>query len=484
MTTILSIDQGTTGTTVVLYNEKSDIIGKAYREIPQLYPRPGWVEHDPEEIYRSVAEAVTELLEKYPGPVAATGITNQRETTVIWDKHTGKPVYNAIVWQCRRTAGECQKIKPHESMIRRKTGLPVDPYFSATKIAWILDHIGRPSVDSLLFGTIDTYLIWKLTQGAVHATDYSNASRSLLYNIHEKKWDDDLLTLFNIPNAILPEVKRSADDYGRIETIDGLKGTPILGVAGDQQAALFGQACFHPGQIKNTYGTGCFAVMNTGQSAIPSRQGLITTLAIDDACEPCFALEGSIFIAGAVIQWLRDELRIIDHAGESEALAQAVPDNGGVYIVPAFVGLGAPHWDMEARGIITGLTRGSNRNHLIRAALESMAYQSLDVISIMEKESGLPVSALAVDGGAAGNDFLMQFQADILKKPVIRPKVIESTSLGAAYLAGLKAKIWNTVSELQDLKTLERHFLPGMDEKKRLSLIGGWREAVRKALTK
>ncbi|MBU0991126.1 MAG: glycerol kinase GlpK [Proteobacteria bacterium] len=481
---ILAIDQGTTGTTVCLYNQKSEMIGKAYREIRQIYPKPGWVEHDPENIWSSVKDALKELLEKNPVKIAGIGITNQRETTVVWDKRTGKPVYNAIVWQCRRTSAQCQPLKVHEVSFREKTGLPVDPYFSATKIKWILDHSGVKDVNNLLFGTIDTYLIWKLTNGTVHVTDYTNAARTLIFNIKEKKWDDDLLDIMELPKSILPEVKKSIDDFGVVEAIDPIKGIPIYGVAGDQQAALFGQTCFRAGQIKNTYGTGCFAVMNTGDRNILSKNGLITTLAINGDGDPCFALEGSIFIAGAVIQWLRDELNIIDHAADSENLAKEVSDNGGVYIVPAFVGLGAPHWDMDARGIITGLTRGANRKHMVRAALESMAYQTMDVISIMEKESGIGVHELAVDGGATANNFLMQFQADIMNKTVIRPRIIESTSLGAAYLAGLKANVWKSSDELLNLKTIDHQFKPAMDGQTRQALIEGWQNAIRKALTK
>ena len=481
---ILAIDQGTTGTTVALFNQKGELIGKAYREIRQIYPRPGWVEHDPEDIWLSVVNGLAELMEQHNVPISAIGITNQRETTVIWDKTTGKPVYNAIVWQCRRTSDLCRSLKHHDTLFREKTGLPVDAYFSGTKIKWILNHTNNKADSNLLFGTIDSYLIWKLTNGKHHVTDFSNASRTLIFNIHEKTWDKELLKILDIPPSLLPRVQKSMDDFGVAEAIESIKGIPIYGVAGDQQAALFGQTCFDPGQIKNTYGTGCFAVMNTGDQAILSRNGLITTLAADSQGNPCFALEGSIFIAGALIQWLRDEIRLIDHAGQSEQLAQSVSDNGGVYIVPAFVGLGAPHWDMEARGLITGLTRGSNRAHIVRAAVESMAYQTMDVLSIMEQESGIHIDELAVDGGATANNFLMQFQADIIQKTVRRPAIIESTSLGAAYLAGLKANVWQSAQELIALKTIDRQFAPQMETSIRQNLVDGWAKALRKTLLK
>lgn len=481
---ILSIDQGTTGTTVALYNQKSELVGKSYKEITQIYPHPGWVEHDPEEIWQSVTLAIERICTKYPGKILAAGITNQRETTVIWDKKTGKPVYNAIVWQCRRTLDQCNILKEYEDKIKQKTGLPVDAYFSGTKIKWILDHINIKDTSNLLFGTIDTWLIWKLTGGEIHATDYSNASRTLIYNIIEKKWDQELCDIIKIPVSILPEVKKSIDDYGMVKTVEAIQNVPIYGVAGDQQAALFGQTCFNKGQIKNTYGTGCFVMMNTGENAIPSQKGLITTLAAQGNGDPCYALEGSIFIAGAVIQWLRDELQLIHEAKESEDAANRVSDNGGVYIVPAFVGLGTPHWEMEARGTITGLTRGSNKNHIIRAALESMAYQTMDVLSIMEQEAGTTIPELAVDGGAVANNFLMQFQADIIDRPVIRPGIIESTSLGAAYLAGLKAGVWKNPSELPQLKSIDRKFNPALKNEKRDLLVDGWQKAIRQTLAK
>ncbi len=480
---ILAIDQGTTGTTAILCDAGGQPVARAYREFKQIYPQPGWVEHDPLEIWQTVLETVSELLAARPGPITAVGLTNQRETTILWDAATGQPIYNAIVWQCRRTAAICDRLRPNEALFKQKTGLPLDPYFSGTKIKWLLDRAGTTRPERLLFGTVDTWLIWKLTGGRTHATDYTNASRTLLFNIHTKKWDAELCNLLEIPIDILPEVKNSAADYGVVESLPGLAGVPILGVAGDQQAALFGQTCFAPGQIKNTYGTGCFAVLNTGQQAIASTNGLITTLAIDENGRPCYALEGSVFIAGAAIQWLRDELGLLRHAGESEAAALAVPDNGGVYLVPAFVGLGAPYWDAQARGLITGLTRGANRNHLIRAALEAMAFQTYDVLAAMERETGIVIPALAVDGGATANNFLLQFQADILNKPVLRPACIESTSIGAAYLAGLQAGVWRG-GDMLNLKAIERRFDPAMPNARRQELLAGWHHALRQAMTR
>lgn len=480
---ILAIDQGTTGTTTVLCGQDGQIVDRAYRELPQIYPKPGWVEHDPMAIWQTVVETVEGIAARNEGRPAAIGITNQRETTIVWDRSTGEPIHNAIVWQCRRTAEICEGIRAHEELIRSKTGLPIDAYFSGTKVKWLLDHAERPSADGLLFGTVDSWLIWKLTQGQVHATDYTNASRTLLFDIHERQWDGELCDLLGVPTTILPDVRASANDYGTVQSIPALKGVPILGVAGDQQAALFGQCCFAKGEMKNTYGTGCFLLMNTGAVPIASQKGLITTLAADGNGGPCYALEGSVFIAGAAIQWLRDELCIIEHAAESEQAARAVEDNGGVYFVPAFVGLGAPHWDMAARGTIVGLTRGAGRNHLIRAALESMAYQTHDVVSIMEEETGVQVRELAVDGGAAANDFLMQFQADVTDRRVVRPAVIESTSLGAAFLAGLNAGVWHDSRELCDLREREREFVPAMDGSLREELLRGWHRALRQAMT-
>jgi glycerol kinase len=479
---ILAIDQGTTGTRSVLYNEQGQIVDKADRELRQIYPRPGWVEHDPMEIWQTVVATVRELCSRHKEKIVAIGITNQRETTILWDKKTGQPIHNAIVWQCRRTADLCEQLKPTEELFRRKTGLPVDAYFSGTKIKWLLEHAKGNQIEDLLFGTVDTWLIWKLTNGKVHATDYTNASRTMIFNIIEKKWDSELCDLLNIPPSILPEVKKSVADYGVVESIPEIAGVPIFSDAGDQQAALFGQACFGAGQIKNTYGTGCFLLMNTGQDAIFSKKGLVTTLAVDGKGEPCYALEGSVFIAGAAIQWLRDELKIIEKSGDSEQAALSVEDNGGVYMVPAFVGLGAPHWNMQARGVIVGLTRGANRNHIIRAALESMAYQTYDVLAAMEQETGIMADKLAVDGGAVDNTFLMQFQADILNKPVVRPSIIESTSLGVAYMAGLKAGVWKSSEELSRLKLIEREFIPSMDTQKRDELLKGWKKALRQAM--
>ncbi len=478
---ILAIDQGTTGTTTVLFDSNGQIVAKAYREFRQIYPQPGWVEHDPQQIWQTVIDTVDEICAKHTGPIAAVGITNQRETTIVWDKKTGIPLYNAVVWQCRRTAQHCAQLQDRAEWIRSRTGLPLDPYFSGTKIQWILQNADIPKGAQLLFGTIDTWLIWKLTEGRVHATDYTNASRTLLFNIFTKRWDEELCAQLEVPASILPEVKKSIDDYGTVTAIKPLSGTPILGVAGDQQASLFGQTCFLPGEMKNTYGTGCFVVMNTGQESCVSEKGLITTLAVDDNGNPCYALEGSIFIAGAAVQWLRDELRIINDACETEEAARTVDSNNGVYLVPAFVGLGAPYWDADTRGALVGLTRGANRNHIIRAALEAIAYQTHDVLRAMHGDTGLKPRVLYVDGGATANSFLMQFQADILNIPVIRPVVIESTSQGAAYLAGLNAGIWKTAAELRELKSVDQKFIPAMKQADRKMLLKGWRKALRQA---
>lgn len=481
---ILTIDQGTTGTTSVLYDRQGRMIGTAYKEITQIYPEPGWVEHDPVEIWESVKETCDKLLALYPGQVAAIGITNQRETTIVWEKKSGRPIHNAIVWQCRRTAPLCEKLKPKEPLFHSKTGLPVDAYFSGTKIRWLLDKYPDLSPDDLLFGTVDTWLIWQLTAGKIHATDYTNASRTLIFNLLDKKWDKELGDELGIPFAMLPEVKRSMDDYGQVEIRGRLQGIPILGVAGDQQAALFGHAGFMRGDVKNTYGTGCFLLMNTGDKAIFSRHGLLTTLAVNNRGEPCFALEGSVFIGGAAVQWLRDELNILETSQQSEEAALSVKNNGGVYLVPAFVGLGAPHWDMQARGVLTGLTRGIKRAHVVRAAVESMAFQTFDVLKAMEQDAGLEMEKLAVDGGAVANDFLLQFQADIINRKVVRPTVIESTSLGAAYLAGLKSGFWRDHQELIKIRAVEREFSPEMDNTERELLLSGWQRAVRQTLAK
>jgi glycerol kinase len=479
---ILSIDQGTTGTTTALYDKQGGTARKAYAELRQIYPKPGWVEHDAVEIWQTVVDTVGEVVAGYRSQIEGIGITNQRETTVVWDKSTGLPIHNAIVWQCRRTSDVCERLREHEDLFRDKTGLPIDAYFSGTKVKWLLENVEGYDPSNILFGTIDSWLIWKLTGGKVHATDYTNASRTLLFDIKDKKWDAELCRLLNVPPKILPEVRGSIDDYGVVEDIAAIAGTPICGVAGDQQSALFGQACFEPGQIKNTYGTGCFVVMNTGDAPIASRNGLITTLAVYGDGKPCYALEGSVFIAGAAIQWLRDELGILDKSSDSEKAARSVDDNGGVYLVPAFTGLGAPHWDMNARGTIVGLTRGSNRNHLIRAALESMAYQTYDVLSTMESEIQIRAKTLVVDGGAVDNDFLMQFQADILNKTVVRPTVIESTSLGVAYMAGLKTGMWKDSDELGSLKAYDKEFTPAMGDKQRTSLLAGWHKALRQTM--
>ncbi len=476
---VLAIDQGTTGTTTILFGADGTIVRKAYREFTQHYPQPGWVEHDPMEIWKTVVDTVTELVSGGSEEIVGIGITNQRETTVVWDVETGEPIYPAIVWQCRRTAPLCEDLQPHAAAITEKTGLPLDAYFSGTKVTWILDHVQPSNLDRLRFGTIDTWLIWKLTGGKTHATDFTNASRTLLYNINDHAWDPELCEWIGVPESLLPEVKPSLADYGRATTIPAIEALPILGVAGDQQAALFGQACFSPGQCKNTYGTGCFMMMHTGAQRIASSEGLLTTLAVNGDGSVCYALEGSVFIAGAAIQWLRDELQVIQHADDTDAMARQLDDNGGVYLVPAFTGLGAPYWDMDARGTLVGLTRGTNRNHIVRAALESMAYQTADVLRTMEKELGSQIDQLAVDGGAVANNFLMQFQADILDKTILRPHLTESTSAGAAMIAGLHAGVWSDSSELAAMKTIEAEFTPAMTHDTREAHLAGWARAVR-----
>ncbi|MBZ4219681.1 MAG: glycerol kinase GlpK [Chlorobium sp.] len=480
---ILAIDQGTSGTTCILYDREGQVIAKAYREITQFYPCPGWVEHDPEEIWQSVVQCVRELKMHDFQSITAIGITNQRETTIVWDKKSGKPVHPAIVWQCRRTSDLCQRYAAEGEMIRAKTGLPLDAYFSATKIRWILEHSPELNPETLLFGTVDSWLLWKLTAGEVHATDFTNASRTLLFNIREKRWDDELLALFAIPKSMLPEVKNSMDDFGRVAALEELEGVPIAAIAGDQQAALFGQCCFEPGSIKNTYGTGCFMVMNTGDSFIRSQHGLLTTLALNAAGQPCYALEGSVFMGGAVIQWLRDGLKLLHHAAESEAMALEAGSNEGVYMVPAFVGLGAPHWKMEARGTLVGLTRGTNRNHIVRAALESIALQSYDLFKAMVADTGVSPKALMVDGGAVGNAFLMQFQADMLDLPLLVPRQSELTSLGVAFLAGLQSGVWHSAGELQALQKVNRTYMPVMEAPAREQHLMGWQKALRQTLT-
>jgi glycerol kinase len=488
---VLAIDQGTTGSRAVLYDKRGRTVAAAYEEISQHFPRPGWVEHDPEEIWRSVYRPIQKVLNRLPGSsIEAIGIANQRETTVIWDRKTGRPIHNAIVWQCRRTADRCRRLEAEKgtaALIRRRTGLPIDAYFSATKAEWILKRAGRGrnfKGAGLCFGNTDAWLLWKLTGGKRHATDPTNASRTMLFNIDSLSWDDELCGLFNVPKAILPEVLPSSGEFGRTTRLGRLPaGIPILGMAGDQQAALFGQAGFGPGAIKNTYGTGCFILMNTGRKRIDSKHGLITTLACGPEGEAAYALEGSVFVAGAAIQWLRDQLGILRTAAESEAMALSVEDNAGVYFVPAFVGLGAPYWDAAARGTIVGLTRGADKNHLVRAALEAMAYSTRDVLETMRRDSGLKIKELRIDGGAAANGFLCQFQANILGIPVLRPKTIETTSLGAAYLAGLAAGFWRDTAEIERFWALDKEFAPVMVRRRAEGLYGGWKAAVARVLT-
>jgi glycerol kinase len=488
----MALDQGTTSSRAIIFNHDGEIVKIAQNEFTQYYPKRGWVEQDPMEIWGTQSGVAREVLETAgirPDEIAAIGITNQRETTVIWDKVTGRPIYNAIVWQCRRTATICDDLKSRglEEYIKENTGLVIDAYFSGTKIKWILDNVEgarqKAEKGELLFGNIDTWLIWNLTRGKVHVTDYSNASRTMIYNIKELKWDEKLLKELDIPFSMLPEVRQSSEIYGVTDpqTFGGAQ-IPIAGIAGDQQAALFGQTCFEPGMAKNTYGTGCFMLMNTGEEMIFSKNGLLTTIAwgLDGKIE--YALEGSIFVAGAIIQWLRDEIQILSDARDSEYFATKVEDSNGVYIVPAFVGLGAPYWDMYARGTMVGLTRGSNKNHIIRAALESIAYQTRDVLEAMEDDSGIDLRELNVDGGAVENNFLMQFQADILGSPVHRPEVIETTALGAAYLAGLAVGYWPNKDEINKKWIVDKIFEPKMEEIKKESLYKGWKKAVTRSL--
>jgi glycerol kinase len=488
---VMALDQGTTSSRCILFNEKGLIQSVAQKEFTQIYPKAGWVEHDPMEIWSTQISVAVEAMQKVnatASDIAAIGITNQRETTVVWDKNTGKPVYNAIVWQCRRTAGFCDELKAEgfDKTIREKTGLIVDAYFSGTKVKWILDNVpgAREEAEkgNLLFGNIDTWLIWNLTKGKVHVTDYSNASRTMLFNIRNLEWDKEILERMNIPACMLPEAKPSSCVYGYTDA--SLLGGEIAigGAAGDQQAALFGQACYKPGTAKNTYGTGCFMLMNTGEKAVDSKNGLLTTIAWGADGKVEYALEGSIFIAGAAIQWLRDELKIIDKASDSEGFAAAVEDTNGVYVVPAFVGLGAPYWDQYARGTIVGLTRGAKKEHLIRATLESLAYQTNDVLKAMEEDSGIKLEALKVDGGACANNFLMQFQADVLGVQVDRPEVIETTALGAAYLAGLAVGYWKDKGDISTNWAISRSFTPDMCEDRREELLKGWHEAVNRSL--
>ncbi|SFS78510.1 glycerol kinase GlpK [Paenibacillus sp. 453mf] len=489
---IMSLDQGTTSSRAILFNKKGEIVYTAQREFPQYFPQPGWVEHNPSEIWSSILAVIATCLaeaEVKPSQIAGIGITNQRETAVVWEKDTGHPVYNAIVWQSRQTADICADLKAqgHEDMIRQKTGLLIDPYFSATKVRWILDHVegarDRAERGELLFGTIDSWLIWKLSGGTAHVTDYSNASRTMMYNIHELEWDQEILDLLDIPRAMLPEVRGSSEVYAHTVPYHFFGSqVPIAGAAGDQQAALFGQACYEEGAIKNTYGTGCFMLMNTGERAINSQHGLITTIAwgIDGKIE--YALEGSIFVAGSAIQWLRDGLRMIKDSKDSELYASRVDSTEGVYLVPAFVGLGSPYWDSEVRGAVFGLTRGTSKEHFIRATLESLAYQTRDVLNAMQQDSGNTLAKLRVDGGAVKNNLLMQFQSDILGAPVERPVISETTALGAAYLAGLAVGFWSSREEICEQWASERIFEPGMAEEQRERLYAGWQKAVEAAM--
>ncbi|MDE7086746.1 MAG: glycerol kinase GlpK, partial [Clostridia bacterium] len=485
--------QGTTSTRAVIFDKNGGIVGMAQQELKQIYPAAGWVEHDPTDIAGSAVGVIAEALIRANiviGDLAAIGITNQRETTVVWDKRTGVPVCNAIVWQCRRTADLAERLKS-EGMslyIYERTGLVPDAYFSATKIKWILDNIDgareRAERGELLFGTVDTYLMWRLSRGKIFATDYTNASRTMLFNIHTLKWDSDLLKLFDIPESMLPEVKPSCTLFGY--TDKGVLGgeVPICGVAGDQQAALFGQLCVNEGDVKNTYGTGCFLLMNTGDNAVKSYNGLVTTLGASVNGKPPYVLEGSVFVGGAVVQWLRDELGLISSAAESEEWALKVKDTGGVYLVPAFTGLGAPYWDSAARGEICGITRGTGKAHIIRAALEAIAYQSADLVAAMRRDSGLTIGSLRVDGGAAANNFLMQFQSDILGVKIQRPKIGESTALGAAYLAGLGCGYWSGIKEIEKQREIEREFTPSISEEERQQALNGWQTAVRRTRLK
>ena len=486
---IIALDQGTTSSRTIIFDKEQNIVSVAQKEFTQFYPKQGWVEHNPMEIWSSQYAVLNEAMAKAgvkAEEVAAIGITNQRETTVVWDKKTGEPVYNAIVWQCRRTSGICDDLKAKGlgDYVRETTGLQIDAYFSGTKIKWILDNVegvrARAEAGELLFGTVDTWLLWKLTDGKVHATDYTNASRTMIYNIKDLKWDEKLLTELNIPRSMLPEVKKSSEIYGETN-LNGVM-IPIAGMAGDQQAALYGQTCFTPGEAKNTYGTGCFLLVNIGEEMKLSKNGLVTTIAATSHDKVQYALEGSIFIGGAVIQWLRDELKLLYDSKDSEYFATKVKDNGGVYVVPAFVGLGAPHWNQYARGAILGLTRGANRYHIIRAALEAIAYQTKDVLVAMEKDAGIELQNLKVDGGASANNFLMQFQADMLDRTVLRPVIAETTALGAAYLAGLAVGFWADEDEVKTKWAIDGKYDPKMDAADRDKLYAGWTKAVERAI--
>ena len=485
---IMALDQGTTSSRCILFDKKGTMHSVAQREFNQIYPKPGWVEHNPMEIWSSQISVATEAMSKVgvnAEDIAAIGITNQRETTIVWEKATGKPIYNAIVWQCRRTSDMIEELKDqgYDAAIRKKTGLIPDAYFSATKLKWILDHVKgsreRAKRGELLFGTVDTWLIWNLTNKKVHVTDYTNASRTMLFDIHRRCWDDEILKKLDIPKEMLPQVKPSSYIYGYTKDCMIGNNIPIAGAAGDQQAALFGQCCFASGDVKNTYGTGCFLLMNTGEKAVESDHGLLTTIAVGLDGKVQYALEGSVFVAGAAIQWLRDELGLIKTAAQSEEDCLAVEDTNGAYVVPAFTGLGAPYWDQYARGTIVGLTRGTGKEHLIRATVESLAYQVSDIIDAMEQDSGIHLNAVKVDGGACANNFLMQFQADILNTEVARPKCIETTALGAAYLAGLGVGYWENQKDVCENWALERTFLPEMEELRREKLLRGWKKAVK-----
>lgn len=489
---ILALDEGTTSARAILFDKNGTAVSVSQHEFTQIYPKEGYVEHDPLEIYSAQYSALTEAIAKIgaePTEIAAVGITNQRETVIVWDKTTGKPIYNAIVWQCKRTAPLCEELKKQglEDYISKTTGLRIDAYFSATKIKWLLDNIEgareKAEKGELLFGTVDTWLIWKLSGGKIHVTDYTNASRTMLFDINRLCWDKKLLEILDIPESILPEVKSSSEVYGEINIL----GTPVTvsGIAGDQQAALYGQRCFNKGDIKNTYGTGCFLLMNTGNTAVKSQNGLLTTIAATKSGEKInYALEGSVFIGGAVIQWLRDELGLINNSAESEIYATKVQNNGGVYIVPAFAGLGAPYWDMYAKGTITGLTRGSNKNHIIRAALESIAYQTNDLINAMKSDSNMAITSVKADGGAAANNFLMQFQADISASSITRPSCPEATALGAAFLAGIAVGFWKDEKEISSIKVKSLEFYPSISNKERTLLLNGWKNAVDKTFSK
>lgn len=486
----MALDAGTTSNRCILFNEKGEICSMAQKEFTQYFPKPGWVEHDPGEIWSTqlaVARQAMNEIHASASDIAAIGITNQRETAIVWDKNTGKPVYNAIVWQCRRTSEYCDSLKEKglTEMFQKKTGLVIDAYFSGTKVKWILDHVEgareRANRGELLFGTVETWLIWKLTKGAVHVTDYSNASRTMLFNINTLKWDDEILKELDIPKSMLPQAKPSSEIYGETDPSFFGGRIPIAGAAGDQQAALFGQTCFEKGEAKNTYGTGCFLLMNTGETPVFSKNGLVTTIAwgIDGTVH--YALEGSVFVAGAAIQWLRDELRLIDSASDTEYLAQKVEDSNGCYVVPAFTGLGAPYWDQYARGTIVGLTRGVNKDHIIRATLESLAYQVNDVLEAMKADSGILLSALKVDGGASANNFLMQAQADVSQAPVHRPNCVETTAMGAAYLAGLAVGYWKDKEDVKKNWTIDRIVQPQIAKETRQKMLSGWKKAVRYA---